>query len=261
MLNRIRIIISLISFSCFFCWTTTWGQQTKTVPLLTETRQYQFKVECPIYKSDIIASKIDNNYLIAPKGARFYLIDYVREYAVIRFVLFKSTKLIDEFDLEEDYTKYKYFVITKAQLDFNTRPIYGNDISLSVGSVLIPIKLRTSPFYFSKDFSLGSTIGLRFLIQPRTNIYFNTLLGMGVSSITLDSATTSGRILKTAEVLAFTPSFGGVLEFGNAQVGFFTGLDILPSLNPETEDWIYKNKLWLSFGIGFSLYGADPRRP
>jgi hypothetical protein len=80
---------------------------------------------------------------------------------------------------------------------------------------------------------------------------------MGVSSVSLDSFYTAGKIRNRQEALAFTPSIGLMIEFGNAQVGVFTGIDMLSSNNSNFDSYIYKNKPWISIGLGYSIFSAS----
>ena len=98
--------------------------------------------------------------------------------------------------------------------------------------MITPIKLRFGPFDFSKDFTVGSTFGVRYTKSDFASVSFSGLLGIGVSGVTLDSFSTNGKVRNSQETLAFTPSLGVMLEFGNAQVGVFTGIDMLSGSNP-----------------------------
>ena len=101
--------------------------------------------------------------------------------------------------------------------------------------MITPIKLRFGPFDFSKDFTVGSTFGVRYTKSDFASVSFSGLLGIGVSGVTLDSFSTNGKVRNSQETLAFTPSLGVMLEFGNAQVGVFTGIDMLSGSNPKLQ--------------------------
>jgi hypothetical protein len=78
--------------------------------------------------------------------------------------------------------------------------------------------------------------------------------------VSLDSFSTSGKIRNRQEALAFTPSMGVMIEFGNAQVGIFTGIDMLSSSNSSFDTYIYKNKPWISIGLGYSIFSASSKK-
>ncbi len=78
--------------------------------------------------------------------------------------------------------------------------------------------------------------------------------------MTLDSFSTNGKVRNRQETLAFTPSLGVMLEFGNAQVGVFTDIDMLSGSNPIFDSYIYRNKPWISVGLGYSIFTANGRR-
>jgi hypothetical protein len=158
---------------------------------------------------------------------------------------------------DDDVENYKYFSITKAQLDFKAVPANLQHYSFTLGSVISPLKLRLAPFDFSKDFTIGTTFGVKYIRSDDAPVCISALLGMGVSSVSLDSFYTAGKIRTRQEVLAFTPSIGVMFEFGNAQVGLFSGIDFLSSSNINNDYYIYKNKPWISIGLGYAIFSSS----
>jgi hypothetical protein len=51
-----------------------------------------------------------------------------------------------------------------------------------------------------------------------------------------------------------------MIEFSNAQVGIFTGIDMLSSNNSNFDSYIYKNKPWISIGLGYSIFSASSKK-
>jgi hypothetical protein len=221
--------------------------------------QYKFAVECPIQKCTINGKKIDSIELVAPPNSKFLLVDAKGDYYIIRFFVSENRNQKKTISTG-DYTSYNYYLITKFQFDFKAFPLGSSDYDLVFGSVYTPIKVRSKPFDFSKDFTVGSTFGLRRNLDKEKQLGVDILLGMGLSSVSLDSFSTSGKLAKPLEVLAFTPALGIVAEIGNAQVGIFCGSDLLNSQNGVKYDWIYQGKLWWSFGIGYSLVSFGVKR-
>ncbi len=223
-------------------------------------RLYEFLVECPIYKCNIIGKIIDTTLLVAPPKSKFMLVDVRQDLCVIRFTFLNKKKPNNKLSSVEDYTTYTYYSITKAQLDFKAAMVKKSDIDLVVGTIITPIKLRFGPFDFSKDISVGSTFGVKYTLNQDKQAALDFLIGVGVSSVTVDSFSTRGKTQKLQELLAFTPSFGVVIEMGNAQVGIFTGFDFISNANEIKYGWIYQAKPWVSFGIGYSMFSFNLKK-
>ncbi|OYU95821.1 MAG: hypothetical protein CFE21_11840 [Bacteroidetes bacterium B1(2017)] len=218
---------------------------------------YKFAVECPIQKCTLNGKKIDSIEFIAPANSKFVLIDAKGEYYIIRFFVSESK---NQKKTIADYSLYNYYLITKFQFEFKSYPLGSSDYDLVFGSIYTPIKVRSNPFDFSKDFTIGSTFGLRRNLDREKQLGIDLLIGIGLSSVSLDSFSTSGKVYKPIDVLAFTPALGLVAEIGNAQVGFFCGSDMLNAQNGVRYDWIYQGKVWWSFGIGYTLVSFDVKK-
>jgi len=224
-------------------------------------KKYEFILECPMYSCDIEGVKLSNERLKAQIGSKFLLIDIRRDTCIIRFLINSKRNKKKRLNFsDDDIDNYKYFKITKAQLDFKAIPANTQTYSFTLGSVITPLKLRLTPFDFSKDFTIGSTFGVKYQKSDLAPVSFSALLGLGVTSVSLDSFSTSGAIRNRQETLAFSPSLGVMLEFGNAQIGVFTGVDMLSSSNILFDRYIYKNQPWVSLGLGYSIFNANSGR-
>jgi hypothetical protein len=230
--------------------------QTSAIPIL-----YEFVIECPLRKCDIIGNTLDSTIYVAPPKSKFTLIELKQDICIIRFTLLNASKKINQSNLPvEDFSTYTYFYITKAQLDFKARPITRSNLDLVVGNVITPVKLRFAPFDFTKDITLGSTFGVKYSFAKKQNAAVDGLLGIGVSSLTIDSTSSQGKTQQPVDLLAFSTSLGIVVEFGNAQVGAFLGFDFISNKNQNEYNWIYRNKPWISFGLGYSIFSFNIKK-
>src|SRR3954447_14976808 len=106
-----------------------------------------------------------------------------------------------------------------------------------------------------KSLRLGSTAGVKIRSSKYSSNYINLLLGTSISTISLDSFSTRGKLTgqPLTNIAVFSPSVGAVFEFGKAQAGLFYGWDILNKSTQAQYGWIYNKKPWLSIGFGFSI--------
>jgi hypothetical protein len=219
-------------------------------------REFQFVVECPVYSSSLSGEATDTSLLIAPSGSRFILIDWLNERAVIRFILraghHRLSKNLSPLDEEPD--SYRYFTISQSHFLFKARPLSQSRYALSLGNIISPLKIRLLPFDFSRDLMIGSTIGLRYQPSATRTLSCNLLLGLGLSQNSIDSFSTNGKVRNPADVLTFTPSLGCVVEFGQAQLGLFTGWDVMAHNNSFRKEWIYSRQPWLGLGVGYAIF-------
>jgi hypothetical protein len=223
---------------------------------------FEFIRECQMYRCELSGQKSDSIPVVAPAGARFVIVELRPDAAIIRLVILQRRRLFKHgftATTREDVLQYRYFLISRAQLDFKARPILASRVSFSIGNMVNTAKFRGRPFELSKEISLGPSAGLRFPLRASGgNDYFVFSLTFGFSTITLDSFVTQGALGSAAreEVFAFSPGLGLVYAFGSAQLGLFTGFDILPGRSAAAREWIYQKQPWLAIGIGFSIYST-----
>lgn len=222
----------------------------------SDTNDYTFIIESAIYECDILGNQLSDSVYISPKYSNFTKIAVKgSEKVIISFWKFgndKDSTRLNKFNVStEDLNEKKFFLINQRDFTDNTKPRYHKKLSFTAGTVIIPIKIRFSEFDFSKDITLGTTVGARKRLSSYADNYASILIGFGVSSVSLDSASTEGTIMQPVDRSALTPSLGFVLEFSSVQVGIFTGLDFI-SDNNQT-NWRYQGKPWLSIGFGYSI--------
>lgn len=219
---------------------------------------YQLLVEVPIWECNIDGSNVNAGTEIAPQNAKFLIIGSKHvpdDFVIIRFLKWKKgsaesakynyvNSSSGPNAIKTENTDFKYFKMRQSDFETNAVKIYRQWFPyFTAGTVLIPIKIRFSPFNFSKDFTLGPTAGLKLRLTKFTGNYMNILGSIGVTSVTLDSLSTQGKIKSASDRPAITPSIGCVFEFHNVQIGIFCGFDYISK--KENVDWVYQGKPWI----------------
>ena len=224
-------------------------------------KKYEFILECPMYRCDVEGNKLSPERLTAQIGSKFLLIEVKKDTCIIRFLLSSRGSKKKQLDFsDDDIEYYRYFRITKAQLDYKAIPSNTQRWGFTLGSAITPLKLRLAPFDFSKDFSVGTTFGIKYTKSDLATVSYSGLIGIGISGVSLDSFSTQGRSRNRQEALAFSPSVGIMMEFGSAQVGLFTGIDMLSSTNALYDSYIYRNKPWIAIGLGYAILNSNPSK-
>jgi hypothetical protein len=145
----------------------------------------------------------------------------------------------------------------KNAIPYFNAGVQRGSLDWSSGLVVLPVKVRNALVRtYSKDLSLGLSGGGKWRISHRNPTYLNLLLNVGISSVSLDSVSTGGRIKQPSDRATLTTAIGLVFENHSFQFGFFYGWDRLSANDAANSNWIYNRKPWLSFGIGYQIFAA-----
>ena len=147
-----------------------------------------------------------------------------------------------------------FFKLEKKDLEPYAVPLFAR-FSPLVGASVLPFKLRPETGEFTKDLTLSGMGGFR--IRPRRKDSFSVgaLLGVGITSVSLDSLNTEGRVLEPSDRSAITLSTGLVVQWERLQVGLFMGWDHLNKSDRRL--WVHQGAHWLALGIGVSIFSED----
>jgi len=240
-----------------------------------KTTIYEIRSNIPVWACDVQGKKIKDTFSIPPYKSRFAFIKKRGDSVVVRFLKWSQSSPIslkNEFNdstYEEGSNQKKifqrYFLIQKADFDSFCVKVYATNWRSAVftlGLVTMPLKLRVgNNFDFQGNLSLGTTAGAKMRISPYNSNYINLLFGASISTISLDSFSTGGKITgqPLTNIAVFSPSLGIVFDFGKAQAGVFYGWDILNNSAQSKYNWIYNGKPWLSIGFGVSIFSVDSK--
>ena len=167
--------------------------------------------------------------------------------------------------ISNDINNLKFFKITSEDFKSNSIPYYNAGLNKgsfdwSSGLILLPVKTRNLPsFTYSKDLSLGLSGGGKMRISHRNPTYLNLLINVGLSSVTIDSLSSNGKLAQPSDLAAFTTSIGVVLENHSFQFGIFYGVDKLSANDFRNTTWIYNKKPWLSLGLGYQILSSGDK--
>jgi len=160
----------------------------------------------------------------------------------------------------------KYFWISKEELN---RLVADNYVEIKYetykfkwdygASVSIPFKYRTKTddqnIKITPDLTLGGYLGLRTRINSNENFYFTLPLTLGLTTLSVNDNTKNSNSTTDGDglVLGITASTGIVFELNDFQFGLIAGID--RAGGELGKEWIYNDKVWYSFSIGYSFLG------
>ena len=225
-----------------------------------------FTVGAPVASCHFDGSDISTTSVIAPDGAKFRYLQAAKDekYVVIQFLLWHdSTANFRLFNV--DAGARKTFCVERVVFERFSQKTYASGRSsyeLAAGALILPVKLRFGgadrSFDFSKDLTISTTGGFRWRTSETRENYFNALIGVGLSSVALNSDNTRKAIEKSTDRAALTWIAGGMFDIDKFQFGAFVGQDRISQ--PNQGDWVYQGRTWLAVGLGYSLFGATSKK-
>ncbi len=119
----------------------------------------------------------------------------------------------------------------------------------------IPGELKKKYFDFQGSVNAGFNAGVSLNLNKRRGPqkdFVNFLGGVGLSSVPVDSFSTKGLIKQSTNAAAVSLNGAIIYQRNNLQAGLFFGIDNLAG--ELGRQWIYKNDVWMGFGVGISLF-------
>ncbi|MBK8557226.1 MAG: hypothetical protein IPL65_16325 [Lewinellaceae bacterium] len=124
------------------------------------------------------------------------------------------------------------------------------------GQLTLPFKIRpkaeTNSFRLTTDVTLGGYFGITHVLPGKHENSLTIPMTAGLTFININNNNTSlDRGFEDAEVIpGITWSTGIILQLEHYNLGLMFGKDYASEIGDQ---WLYHNKLWWSFGIGFSF--------
>ena len=153
---RIRIVLFFVLIRAFIIAQDNESYQSAT---------FEFQIETPIYRSDIQGNLLNDSLFVAPSASTFIVVGKAVDDAdrvVIRFLTLPKNYISDSFGIyiSEIQNDFQYFTLESIELGSKTMPLFSQKASFTTGMLIVPIKFRLSPYEFSKDFMIGTTVGV-----------------------------------------------------------------------------------------------------
>jgi hypothetical protein len=158
----------------------------------------------------------------------------------------------------------KMLAILKEDFDkIPKEPIYSisfkklRNYQFTTGQLTLPFKLRpkldNKKFQMTTDVTIGAYGGIRKRLSARSPTYLTVPFVLGLSLINVNDNTTvnTGTAdFKSGITPGWTWATGLVFQLNKFNAGLVLGRDYASGY---AEDWIYHNKTWYSFAIGYSF--------
>ncbi len=160
----------------------------------------------------------------------------------------------------------KYFWLRKDELDnyladgFIKKSYKIPNLNATYGANLaLPFKLRPKTsgqnIKLIPELTLGGYLGLKWRISHSEPFYFSfPVITLGLATLNInDNNSTATPDKGDGTVLGITGSWGGIFQLKDFQFGVMMGWD--RAAGELGKEWIYNDKSWYSFSIGYSFLG------
>jgi hypothetical protein len=191
-------------------------------------------------------------------------------YHIIQFPAILSDEFVSDSKLVSKKDNGKYFAIRVDEFDahladgfiekryqtWSPRPTFG-------ASLAVPFKLRFKTrgqnIKLNTDVTLGGYVGAKMRLDSSRPYYVSLIATLGLAFLPLNDnnnpPTDSMASKGDSTVVGVTGSVGLVMELSDFQLGILVGID--RAAGETGKDWIYNNKPWVSFSIGYAFFGSS----
>jgi hypothetical protein len=226
----------------------------------TRVQQTTFKIPKPPLKFEIVRKEKNNS-----DHYDFYVIKFLPiinddiSVAGKKMSLTNNTQFVNSAD-NEQYYWIRQDELDNLVTDKTVKKSYKLTINPAYGaSVSLPFKLRPKTegqnTRLTPDITLGGYLGIRWRISRKDPFYVTApMVTLGLSTLPISNET-DGSVPDKGDgmVLGTTVSTGAVFQLKDFQFGFLMGWDHATGELGKT--WLYNNKRWFSFSIGYSFLG------
>lgn len=161
------------------------------------------------------------------------------------------------FELPDSIRNDRFLAMEKSEfekLDFDT--LFARwPGEFASGQLTIPFKLRAKQgennSQITTDVTLGAYVGWRCRISRRQPFFITLPVNLGLTFVNINENTTSTTESEGSGIVpGWTFATGLIFEYNKVNAGVVVGRDYASGIG---DDWIYHNKNWWSFAIGYSF--------
>lgn len=147
----------------------------------------------------------------------------------------------------------RYFLLSQDDMATScSEYVNGANWVINFGTFTSPFKFRPSKSTWTNNLNLGTAVSIEYKLSKNWSL--GSVVGLSLSSITLDSASTFGHVKTNTERPALTPSFSLLASYKNINFTFGSGIDYINRPSLVEQSWIFNGKPWIGFGIGVNLF-------
>jgi hypothetical protein len=274
---RFKTSLLLPIISCSFAVSSAQKQDISAAAMY-----YQVSGLVYVYNYDVSKRTQLNTFKIPKSSLKFEVVRKERnDTALYEFVIIKFLPIVNDivsdagvkmslnnnvqFLNSED--NKKYFWIRQDELNTmveekTIRKRFKLSHGISYGAnIFLPLKLRPQMDVhnarFSPDISFGGFLGFKHRISRKEPFYVSLPhINLGLATLPI-TAETDGATPHKGDgiVLGITGSAGVVFQLKDFQLGFLAGRD--KAVGEIGKSWIYNNKTWYAFSVGYSFLGNN----
>jgi len=153
-------------------------------------------------------------------------------------------------------TIIRYFLLSQDKMSTSVSEyVKDKNWDINYGTFTTPFKFRPTKSAFSNSFSLGASVFIQNTVS--TNFSWGFVVGFSVSSVALDSASTSNTVKTSTDRPSYTPSIGVLAIYKTINITLGTGADYINRPSAVERSWIYNGKPWIGLGIGVNLFSNN----
>lgn len=212
--------------------------------------EFIFDANVVIFECTEVGVKKSNTPITAMQGYTFNIkaVDPVTGALTIKFVNFTDLAK------REIYNNKKYFILTRNDKINSCSDNTDSNWTISYGALVTPFKFRPTKSLFTSNLNLGSSVYFQYKLSKDWS--HGVVVGISLSSVSLDSLSTNYKIKTNSDRPALTPSISYVLSCKNISFTLGIGADYINKTSVIEQSWIFNGKPWIGFGIGINLFNS-----